>query len=267
MTFLSPAGAFLAMLGLLVVGFAKPTAEVQVPRERATVMVSIDVSNSMRATDVAPNRLEAAQQAAGAFVDQLPERFNVGLVTFSGTASVVVAPTQDHAAVRQAVQDLTLGPATAIGDAVLSSLHGIASVDSGQSDADGAAVPGRIVLMSDGSNTAGRDPEQAAAAASAAGVPVSTIAYGTDSGTITLGGQTQSVPVNETSLAALAEATGGEAYTAASGEELSAVYADIGSSVGTRAEQQEVSTWFIGAGLLAAAVAAGLSLLWFARLP
>lgn len=263
----APAAAFLAMLGLLVVGFARPTAEVQVPRERATVMVAIDVSNSMQATDVAPNRLEAAQQAAGAFVDQLPAQFNVGLVTFSGSATVVVAPTQDHAAVRQAVQGLTLGPATAIGDAVFSSLQGIASVDTGATDTPEEAAPGRIVLMSDGSNTAGRDPAEAAAAARAAGVPVSTIAYGTDSGTITLGGRTQAVPVDEESLAALAADTGGEAYTAASGEELSAVYADIGSSVGTRAEEREVSSWFVGAGLVAAAVAAALSLLWFSRLP
>jgi Ca-activated chloride channel family protein len=273
-----PAAAFLGMLGLLVVGFARPTAEVQVPRERATVMVAVDVSNSMEATDVAPSRLAAAEQAAGAFVDQLPERFNVGLVTFSGTATVVVPPTQDHAAVRQAVQNLQLGPATAIGEAVYSSLQGIATVDTGQSTADGAAgpdgaapdeepAPARIVLMSDGSNTAGRDPAEAAAAARAAGVPVSTIAYGTAEGTITLGGQTQAVPVDAEALRQLAQDTGGEAYTAATGEELSEVYADIGSSVGTRAERQEVSAWFIGAALLAGVAAAALSLLWFARLP
>lgn len=263
-----PAGAFLAMLGLLVIGFAKPTAEVQVPRERATVMVAIDVSNSMQATDVSPNRLEAAQQAAGAFVDQLPDRFNVGLVTFDGTASVVVAPTQDHAAVTQAVQNLQLGPATAIGEAVFSSLQGIAGVDTGLSGVDGEEpAPARIVLMSDGSNTAGRSPDQAAEAARTAGVPVSTIAYGTAEGTITLGGQTQPVPVDVESLRTLAEDTGGESYTAESGEELGEVYADIGSSVGTRAEEREVSGWFIGGGLVAAALAAAMSLLWFSRIP
>lgn len=266
-----PAAAFLAMLGLLVVGFARPTADVDVPRERATVMVAIDVSSSMEATDVSPSRLEAATQAAGAFVDQLPERFNVGLVTFAGTAGIAVPPTQDHAAVRQALEGLSLSPATAIGEAVFSSLQGISTVDSGQSTGDGEAedaVPARIVLMSDGSNTSGRDPAVAAQAAEAAGVPVSTIAYGTAEGTITSAdGRTQPVPVDAASLRTLARSTGGQAYTAESGEELSEVYADIGSSVGTRTERQEVSAWFIGAALLAAAAAAGLSLLWFARLP
>jgi Ca-activated chloride channel homolog len=263
----APAAAFLAMLGLLVVGFARPTAEVQVPRERATVMVAIDVSNSMQALDVEPSRIEAAKQAAGAFVDQLPERFNVGLVAFSGSASVVVAPTQDHAAVRSAVERLELGPATAIGEAVFTSLQGIASIDGGLSGAREEPAPGRIVLMSDGTNTAGRTPAEAAEAATAAGVPVSTIAYGTAEGAITVNGQTQPVPVDADALRALAQDTGGQAYTAESGEELGEVYADIGSSIGTRAERQEVSTWFIAAGLAAAAVAAAFSLAWFSRLP
>ena len=263
----APAAAFLVMLGLLVVGFARPTAEVQVPREQATVMLAIDVSNSMTATDVAPSRIEAAKQAAGAFVDRLPERFNVGLVTFSGSASMVVAPTRDHAAVRQAVEQVELSASTAIGEAVFSSLQGIAAgLDT--SGGDGAEpVPARVVLMSDGSNTAGRSPQTAAEAAAAAGVPVSTIAYGTAEGTIELDGQTIPVPVDTDALGTLAEDTGGEAYTAESGEELGEVYADIGSSIGTRAERQEVSAWFVGAGLLAAAVAAACSLAWFSRLP
>ncbi len=264
----APAAAFLAMLGLLVVGFARPTADVQVPRERATVMVAIDVSASMEAADVEPTRIEAAKQAAGAFVDRLPEQFNVGVVAFSGTSSVVVAPTQDHEQARTAISGLRLGPGTAIGEAVFSALSGVAGVDSGTAaGGDGEPVPARIVLMSDGTNTGGRGLDEAAAAATRAGVPVSTIAYGTPDGTVTLNGQTQPVPADAESLRGLAEATGGQAYEAASGEELGEVYADIGSSIGTRTERQEISAWFIGAGLLAAAAAAAASLAWFSRLP
>jgi Ca-activated chloride channel family protein len=121
--------------------------------------------------------------------------------------------------------------------------------------------------MSDGTNTAGRGLDEAAQAATAAGVPVSTIAYGTAGGTVTIDGQTQRVPADADSLRGLADDTGGQAYEAASGEELGEVYADIGSSIGTRAERQEVSAWFVGAGLLAAAAAAAFSLAWFSRLP
>ena len=262
----APAAAFLAMLGLLVVGFARPTAEVQVPRERATVMVAIDVSASMQAADVEPTRIEAAKQAAGAFIEQLPERFNVGLVAFSGTSSVVAAPSHDHAQVRAAIDGLRLGGGTAIGEAVFSSLQGVAALDGGAAGEQEPA-PARIVLMSDGFNTGGRGLDEAAQAATAAGVPVSTIAYGTAEGTVTLDGRTQRVPVDTASLRGLAEDTGGQAYSAESGEELGEVYADIGSSIGTRAERQEVSAWFVGAGLLAAALAAAFSLAWFSRLP
>ncbi len=263
-----PATAFLLMLLLLVVGFARPTAEAQVPRERATVLVAIDVSNSMQATDVEPNRLAAAEQAAAAFIDQLPDQFNVGLVTFSGQANVVVAPTTDHPTVRAAAQDLGLGPSTAIGEAVFASLQSIRALDASLGGTpDSEPPPARIVLMSDGSNTAGRSPVAAAEAAAAAQVPVSTIAYGTPEGAITLNGVTTPVPVDQAALRQLADATGGQAYTAATGEELGAVYDDIGSSIGTRTERQEVAVWFVGAGLLTAAAAAAASLAWFARLP
>jgi Ca-activated chloride channel family protein len=127
--------------------------------------------------------------------------------------------------------------------------------------------PARIVLLSDGANTAGASLEEAASAARDAGVPVSTIAYGTQDGTVEVEGRTVPVPVDSASLQQLAELTGGTAYTAETGEELSAVYDDIGSQVGMRTERQEVSAWFAGAGLLAAALAAAASLLWFARLP
>ncbi|WP_372507243.1 VWA domain-containing protein [Actinomadura madurae] len=121
-----PAAAFLLMLGLFVTGFARPTADVRVPREQATIVLALDVSHSMQATDVEPTRLEGAKQAARTFLDQVPDRFNVGLVSFSGSASVIVAPTTDRQAMRTGIDGLRLGPRTAIGEGVLASLDSIA---------------------------------------------------------------------------------------------------------------------------------------------
>jgi Ca-activated chloride channel family protein len=259
-----PAAVFLAMLCVLVVAFARPAADTKVPRERATVLIALDVSNSMAATDVEPNRLEAAKSAALAFVDRLPARFNVGLVAFDGSASVIVAPTTDHQAVDNGLRGLVTGPATAIGEAVFSSIEAIANFDQ---QAGTNPPPARIVLLSDGANTAGRSPEQAADAATAAHIAVSTIAYGTPEGTVEVNGQLIPVPVDGPALERLAKSTNGAFYEAASGEELQKVYQDIGSSVGFRTIRREVSVWFIGFGLLAAFGAAIASLVWSSRLP
>ncbi|MEU8035630.1 VWA domain-containing protein [Streptosporangium sp. NPDC049046] len=255
-----PATAFMAMLVLLVVGFARPTAEVRVPREEATIVVAFDVSASMQATDVAPDRFTAAREAARRFVEDLPSRFNLGLVTFSSSASVSVPPTDDRAAVLSAIDRLTTDAGTAIGEAVFSSLDAIDALEAQE------RPPAHIVLMSDGSSTMGRSPELAAQEATSRGVPVSTIAYGTSEGTIQLGGRETLVPVDGPALRELAEGTGGGFYEAASGDELRAVYDDIGSSVGYRTERQEIWPWFVGVALLGAVVAAGTSLFWFSRI-
>jgi len=259
-----PASLLALSLVALVVGFARPQAQVDVPAERATVVVALDVSLSMQAVDVSPTRLSAAQQAATRFVEALPERFNVGLVSFSGTAALVVPPTQDHAKVTQAVQDLTLDNGTAIGEAVFTSLGALKLLPG----APGLpAPPARIVLLSDGSNTVGRPVEQGVSAARDAGVPVSTIAFGTREGTVTIMRQRISVPVDREALQALADGTGGKAYTAESATALSGVYSDIGSQVGTTQERREVTSRFTGLGLLLVTGAAMLGLLWGIRLP
>lgn len=258
-----PAGLLLLSLALLTVAFARPQALVEVPREQATIVVAIDTSLSMEATDVAPDRITAALQSASAFVDGLPERFNVGLVSFSGQAAVVVPPTQDHQVVTTAVQTLELGPSTAIAEAVFASLEAIRSVPG----EEGQNPPARIVLLSDGTNTVGRPLAAAAEAAREAGVPVSTIAYGTPDGVVEVQGQLIPVPVDAAALEQFAESTGGQAFTAESGEQLSEVYDDIGSQVGTAAEPQEVTAAVTGLGLLAAALAAVGALVWTARLP
>jgi Ca-activated chloride channel family protein len=259
-----PAAAFaVATLGI-VLGMARPTMPVEVPRERATVIVAVDTSTSMEATDVTPSRIAAATDAARTFVEELPATFNVGLVTFAGSATLTVPPGAERSPVLDALDRPVLTGGTAIGDAVQSALDAVVSLDD---QAAQEPPPARIVLLSDGANTAGSPLDTAARAAVDAGVPVSTIAYGTPEGTITMNGRQQPVPVDAPALADLAAGSGGQAYTAATGDELEEVYRDIGSSIGYRTEEREVTGWVLAGALLAALGAGITSLLWFARLP
>lgn len=258
------AGAFLLSLVALATAMARPSVDTEQPLERATIMLAIDVSLSMQADDVRPSRIEAAQEAAKQFVGELPDTYNLGLVSFAKSANVLVPPSKDRSAVRQAIDGLTLAEATATGEAVFTCLDAIRSVP-----ADGAngAPPARIVLLSDGYRTSGRSVEDAAAAAAAANVPVSTIAFGTDTGEVDIGGQLQRVPVDRLALSQLAESTRGFFYEAQSARELKQVYEDMGSSIGHRIEPREVTQWYAGFALLFALCAAGMSLLWTSRLP
>jgi Ca-activated chloride channel family protein len=256
-----PATAFVLAMIALVTAFAQPARPVKVPRERATIVMAIDVSLSMEATDVEPNRLVAAQDAAKSFVDLVPNRLNLGLVAFSGVAQVLVSPTTDHALLKRSIDNLVLGPRTAVGEAIFASLGSIASV---ASEPGQPPPPGRIVLMSDGETTVGRANDLAMAAASQAEV---TIAFGTDDGTVLVEGRSIPVPVNRAALADIAEATGGRAFEAGTARELRRVYADIGSSIGFRTEEREVTSWLVGLALVFALAAAGGSLLWTSRLP
>ena len=260
----APAFAFLAALTVLTIAIARPVADVRVPRERATVVVAMDISNSMAATDVEPNRFEVAKSAATEFVNSLPEQFNVGLVSFARTANVVAPPSTDHQATVDAINRLTLTDSTAIGEAVLTSLTAVKSLDA---DAATDPPPARIVLLSDGGNTAGRPIDEAAEAAVQAGVPVSTIAYGTPQGTVDIEGRSIPVPADTESLRGLAEATSGSFYSAESDEELRSVYSDLQSSIGWTTEEREITNLVAGIALAVALLAGLASLLWFSRLP
>jgi Ca-activated chloride channel family protein len=257
---------YLLAVTTLVLGFAQPARDERVPRERATIILAIDTSLSMQATDVSPSRLEAAQSAASRFLEIIPPKINVGLVSFNGAASLKVPPTTDRARVEQSIDNLTLGESTATGEAIFASLDAIATVPP---DDEGTQAPARIVLMSDGTWTVGRTNDEAATAASEANVPVSTIAFGTDNGTIRVPDQPYPipVPVDRQALQQVADQTDGNFYSAASERQLTEVYENIGSSVGYETEQREISTWFIAAALLLSFAAAGFSLLWFHRLP
>jgi Ca-activated chloride channel family protein len=258
------AAAFLLSLLILASAMARPSVDQEEPLERATVMLAIDVSLSMEADDVAPNRIEAAQEAAKSFVRELPVSYNLGLVSFAKSANVLVPPTKDRSAVIAGIDGLALAEATATGEAVFTSLDAIRSVP-----ADGAdgAPPALIVLLSDGYRTSGRSTEDAATAAADANVPVSTIAFGTDSGRVDIRGELKQVPVDRLSLQQLAERTEGFYYEAASTSELKQVYEDMGSSIGHRIESREVTQWYAGVALLLALCSAALSMIWTSRLP
>ena len=261
-----PAVLFALAMASLVVALARPTRAEQVPRERATIVLAIDTSLSMQAGDVDPTRLEAAQDAATGFAEQLPESLNLGLVTFNGVATISVAPTTDREPVTDAIDDLELGESTAIGEAIFASLDAIEMAPEAGSD---DPPPARIVLMSDGETTVGRPDVLGAEEANDQDVPVSTIAFGTDEGVIEIEQEPLPipVPVNEAALQDIADATDGQSFSAESADELQSVYDDIGSEVGTEEERREVTTWFLGAGVALMIVAAGLSLAWFTRLP
>ena len=259
----APAVALLLSLLVLALALARPSTDSREPLERATVMLALDISLSMMSEDVPPSRIDAAQAAAKDFVDQLPEQFNVGLVAFAKSANVVVSPTKEHAAVVSAIDGLQLAESTATGEAVFTCLDAISGVPGDGAD---GPPPARIVLLSDGYRTFGRSIEDAAAAASTANVPVSTIAFGTDAGVVEINGSLQRVPVDRQALEQLAESTQGFFYEAATEEALRQVYEDMGSSIGYRTVAREIGVWFIGVGLLLGLTAAGLSLLWTSRL-
>ncbi|MGH9225670.1 MAG: VWA domain-containing protein [Acidimicrobiales bacterium] len=259
-----PAAVLLVALSSAVLAVARPARAVQVPRERATIMLAIDVSSSMEAEDVGPSRIIAAKAAAESFVDLIPEPLNVGLLSFSGVVSVLVPPTTDHIALKNAIATLTLGPRTAIGEAIFASMAAIKTVPTAGGQ---APPPARIVLLSDGETTTGRSNVDAARAAADARIQVYTIAFGTDEGFVEREGRRMEVPVNEGALREIADLTGGQAYEAGSAKQLNHVYDDIGHSVGYVTERREVTAAFAGIGLLAGLAAAAGAVGWFSRLP
>jgi Ca-activated chloride channel family protein len=258
----------LLLIALLVLslGVAKPATAVRVPRDNATVILAIDVSLSMEATDVLPSRIAAAKAAGKHFVALLPKRINLGLVSFGGTANLLVPPTLDRHAAKVAIGRLHLQTSTAIGEAIFTSLAAIRNFSRSNSTQGSKAPPARIVLLSDGTNTVGRPVSSAVRAARRAHVEVSTIAFGTPDGTVTIQGHIQPVPADTQTLSAIARDTGGSFHTAASEQQLRSVYANIGSQIGYTTQERDISWRFALGGLLCLFVAGAASLLWSGRL-
>jgi Ca-activated chloride channel homolog len=240
---------------------------VDVAVDRATVMLAVDTSASMAADDVEPDRLTVATEAAASFAQELPDTVELGLITYDGTVTVAVAPTTDRRAVVQALETTTTGPGTATGDAVVTALEVITDhTPSTDPSAPDAAPAAAIVVMSDGTTTVGIDDADAVAAATDAGVAVTTIAYGTAEGSVEIDGEMIPVPVDPEALAAIADGTGGAAYTAEDAGQLTSVYESIRTAVGTEERSEDLAPWFSGMALGLLALAAAGSLIWNSRL-
>lgn len=266
-----PAVLALAALAALIVAMARPQAVVAVPRDDATVVLTMDSSASMTATDVPPTRLEAAKSAATSFLDQLPERFRVGLVSFSSSVQVLEEPTEDRNAVRSSLAAIEGDIGTALGDAILTSVQ-LAPDPEEQEKLSGGNPLFAVVLLSDGANSTGSEPLNILEDAKQAGVPVYTIAFGTDAGTVEITndlGQTQTfaVPPDRETLKTVAEETGGRYFEAPTEADLQAVYDEIGSQVSWEDEQRELTAAFAAGGAVFLLLGAGLSALWFGRIP
>jgi Ca-activated chloride channel family protein len=265
-----PAVAFLLALSTFVLAFAQPARLVRIAKQRATIVLTLDVSGSMVATDVSPTRLGAAQQAAREFVQALPPGVQVGLVSFSTSAGVLVAPTSDRATLLAAINSLQAGGGTATAAAINLSVKAITSVPVAKNNKN---APGTVVLMSDGSPTIGENGQSPvasatseASAAKTAGVKINTIAFGTANGTITVNGEVIPVPADPATMAQIASASGGKTFSAQSADQLKSVYNQIGRAVGYDVQHRNITAWFIAIALLIMLAAGVGALRWNQRL-
>ena len=262
-----------SVLGLLLltVALATPTHEMRIPRNRAVIMLLVDMSQSMRATDVAPTRLKAAEQAAGEFAGQLTPGINLGLVGFAGTPYLLVPPTPQHQATVEALKKLDHADSTATGEAIFTALHAIGATDVTGGD---SPPPARIVLLSDGAENKPSNPNDphdgaftAARLAKDQGVPISTIAFGTQNGEIQLDGKRIAVPVATDQMKTIAKLSGGQSYTAATLKDLEKSYDAIQNEIGYRTVPGPGGAGWLRLGVITTLLAAGLALLINRRLP
>ncbi len=299
-----PPVLYLGAIAALLIGLARPTMVLATPREDATILLAMDISGSMRATDVSPSRLDAAKAAAVSFIDQLPEGVRVGVVSFASAPNTLVSPTTDRAELTAAIDGLKARDGTAMGDALMQVLDiaeqiqadgaaqaGAANPPNPSPAPDSSTAPGAsaapdtaadrpsgeplvaAILLSDGANSVGQaEPLDAAKRAATLGVPIYTIGLGTPGGTVDVTDEfgqqvTLEVPPDTETLQQIAQTTGGQSFDAPSAEDLKAVYANLESRVGYTEEVQEVTFALVAAGLVLVVIGAGASALWFGRLP
>jgi Ca-activated chloride channel homolog len=266
-----PIAVSLLCLFLLTIALATPTHDMRIPRNRAVIMLVIDMSQSMRANDVEPNRLKAAEQAATQFASQLTPGINLGLVGFAGIPYLLVPPTPQHQATIEALKKLEFADSTATGEAIFTALHaiGASAVQGGDKP-----PPARIVLLSDGGENKPQDPSDphdgaytAARLAKDQGVPISTITFGTQTGHIELDGQRVNVPVSTDQMKKIAQLSGGQSYTATNLEQLNKDYDAIENEIGYRTVPGPGSSGWLRLAVITALIATALALLINRRLP
>lgn len=258
---------------LLTVAMAGPTRDTHIPRNRAVIMLAIDVSQSMRAADVAPSRLDAAKQAAKQFAQQLTPGVNLGLISFAGNVNVLVSPTPQHEATIAALDNLKPDNQTAIGDAIFAALQSVQTVATVLSSGATTPPPARIVVLSDGKENKPGNPDHlrgaytAARAAKDQGVPVSTIAFGTEAGFVAVNDQRVPVPVDASMLKQIAQLSGGQSYAATNIDELNRSYAAVQQQVGYQNVPGPAAAPWLRLAVIAATVAAVAALVINRRLP
>jgi Ca-activated chloride channel homolog len=259
-------------LVFFTVAMAGPTHDVRIPRNRAVVMLVIDVSQSMKATDVSPSRMAAAQEAAKQFVDQMTPGVNLGLISYAGTATVLVSPTTNRDASKVAIDKLQVADRTATGEGIFTALQAISTVGAVIGGGD-TPPPARIVLMSDGKETVPSNPDNPKGAFTAArtakdqGVPISTVSFGTPHGYVEVNDQRQPVPVDDEMLKKVARLSGGEAYNASSVEQLKEVFTNLQEQIGYETRKGDASAGWLRLGAFVLALAALAALLINRRLP
>lgn len=267
-----PQLAFLLAAVILIAAAAKPQRTIATPVERASIMLATDVSGSMAATDVAPNRLVAAKQAAREFLQQVPARVNVGVMAFNQTPTILASPSTDREAALNAIAQMKPSGGTASGEAIATSISALRiNPASTGGDPNGQPAPAAIVLLSDGTSTSGRNAVAQARQAAQAGIKVYTVALGTPGGTITVKTRdgktvTKPVPPDPQALQAIAQAGGGQSFTAQTTDRLSVVYKQLGSQLGHKETKKQITSAFAGGGLALLLLGGVMSLGWFGRL-
>ena len=269
-----PPAILFAALAAMLTAIARPSAVITLPTHHETVILAIDVSGSMRASDVQPSRIEAAQAAARAFIAQQPRSTRIGVVAFAGSAALVQAPTSNRQDLRAAIDQLQLQHATAVGSGILVSLKALfpqqdfdlKKKPEGKPARPGSYASGAVILLTDGQTTAGPDPVEAARVAADHGVRVYTVGVGTDSGQILTGeGWSMRVRLDEEALKAIADLTRAEYFYAGSAGDLKKIYESLRAKMVMETKESEITALFSAIAAAAVLLSATLSLLWFNR--